>query len=231
MNFIPLSKPLSVDTPVTLRLSVFTKDIIDLWPDDNNPDYQENEDGTTDAPLEDKLYPPLDQDVCSYFAIDAETENGTSLVDCNGWYINEVSEDYLGDRSMLLYADDEAADPAAAFSVLQKWKKYVSEEDEKDPFFFPCCIYLHRLFVNPDYRQKNLAYIILKNLDTLFEKKYTQSPRYAVTIVNPDEPADGMTKKQMAAIMMKTLRKAGFVKIGTLSDDEPLPVFAKRYRP
>lgn len=226
-----MPKPLSTETPVTLHLHLMSKDDIYLWPDKDNPDYQENQDGTTDAPLEDKLSgPAIDQDICSMFSISARTEDGTSLVNCYGWHIDESSDYYIDDASMLTYADEQDGDALEAFDILQKWKKYISFENEEYPSMYPCCIYISRLFVNPDYRQKHLASIILNNLDQLFDK-YRQTLRYAVAIVNPDEPADGMTKKQMETIMIKTLRKAGFVKIGTTDGEKPHPVFARHYHP
>ena len=226
-----MPKPLSTETPIELHLHLASKDDIYLWPDKNHPDYQENKDGTTDAPLQDELSgPAIDQDVCSMFFISAYTDHGTSLVTCYGWHIDESSDYYIDDESMLTYADEQDGDALEAFDILQKWKKYISFEDEECPPICPCCIYISRLFVNPDYRQKHLASIILKNLDRLFDK-YMQTLRYAVTIINPDTPPEGMTKKQMETIMIKTLRKAGFVKIGTTDDEKHHPVFAKHYHP
>ena len=224
-----MSKPLSTETPVTLHLHLASKDEIHLWPDDNHPDFQETARGETDAPLGDELSgPAIDQDICSMFSIDAHTDDGTSLLTCYGWHIDESSDYYIDDASMLTYADEQDGDALEAFDVLQKWKKYISFEDEECPTMYPCCVYISRLFVNPDYRQKHLASIILTNLDRLFDK-YLQTLRYAVLIVNPDKPPEGMTKKPMETIMIKTLRKAGFVKVGSTAGNPSHPVFARHY--
>lgn len=224
-----MAKLLYKDEPVIVELTLLSRDAFYLWPDTDNKEYDQYAGGATNAPLQDHLTGPfIDQDVCSQFFINTNLIDGTQILNGFGWHIDEASPYYIDDASMISYADEEEnRNVFAAFAALQEWEKYIKRDDEENPSMDPCCIYLHRLFVEPEYRQKKLASTILKQLNVLFAK-YGQTLRYAVTIVNPDEPTDG-TKEEMTDIMIQTLQKAGFVQIGTTGGNEPHPIYAKHY--
>jgi hypothetical protein len=75
----------------------------------------------------------------------------------------------------------------------------------------PGSIYINRMFINPKYRQKNIASLIFSNIAQMFEHQYDISLRYACIIVSQDKQ-DLMPKEKMEKIMIRTLTKNGFRK-------------------
>lgn len=147
---------------------------------------------------------------------------------CKGIHIDEWSV-WNEDTSMTCLADDSDYDihfdAATAFKSLEKWREFVSFEEDENTGMYPCCIYIARLFVEPAYRQQKIASAILEKLPDIFMYKCCKQIRYACIIVKSEEQ-DAMPKESMESIMIKTIEDAGFV---PLPHDSDLLLYVKKY--
>jgi len=176
-----------------------------------------------------------DCEKCEYFHVKAvityeDGDEGETLAECNGIFISDDNVDK--DNTFTCIADDVDGDAYIAFEAMENSKKYVPKEKENEDDFCELiwyeetgCIYLARLYVNPKFRNRGIAKIILRNIAKLFVWKYDIAIRYACIIVKQDEQHI-MPEKQMEKLMIKTITDNGFTRVRSYDGEK---IYIKKY--
>ena len=120
-------------------------------------------------------------------------------------------------KNLCLAADDESADWGETFERMIRTKEY------KDCLFDAVClerlnVYIERLYVHPQYRNKGIGQYLLNNLDSILEFTLNRGIHSVSAYLKPTpEDRDDivpMDDPDMLALMKKCYKAAGFKQVG-----------------
>ena len=209
------------DEPIFIKCTVSNKDVMMIYGAEDSPDAEDC------SRIDDELYTEeVEHAGMGTFNITMAYKGDDTIVECNGLVIDEWDDANFDDGADLAaLAYDYDINAYESFYALQKWKMFVPKKHSYD--LYRCCIYIDRLFINPEYRRMGIATFIFNNIQEIFFRKYRMMIAYACIMIASEDSEDAPSS-EMREIMADALENAGFVNIP--SDDNP-DIYAKDFSP